>query len=89
MIYAYIVENALHKEVSHCEYRMLRFKDGIVTCKYDQEMKDALTAKLQEFKQALDTGDFSIGPMTKEEEKEKCKYCKYGTICGKEVVDDE
>ena len=89
LIYAYIVENALHKEVSHCEYRMLRFKDGIVTCKYDEEMKNALTAKLQEFKTALDAGDFSIGPMSKEEEKEKCKYCKYGSICGKEVVEDE
>ena len=89
LIYAYIVENALHKQISHCEYRMLRFKDGIVTCKYDQEMKDALTSKLIEFKTALDTGDFSIGSMTKEEEKKRCKYCKYGAICGKEVVDDE
>ena len=89
LIYAYIVENKMNKEISHCEYRMLRFKNGIITCKYDQEIKDALNHKLQEFKTALDTGDFSIQPMTKDEEKEKCKYCKFGAICGKEVIEDE
>lgn len=89
LIYAYIVENSLHKQVDHCEYRMLRYKDGIVTCKYDDEIKEELNKKLQEFKAALDSGDFSISPMSKDEEKEKCKYCKFGAICGKEVVENE
>ena len=79
----------MHKQIDHCEYRMLRYKDGIVTCKYDDEMKEKLNNKLQEFKAVMDSGDFSIPPMTKEEEKEKCKYCKFGAICGKEVIEDE
>ena len=89
LIYAYIVENSMHKQINHCEYRMLRYKDGIVACKYDDEMKEKLNNKLQEFKAVMDSGDFSISPMTKEEEKEKCKYCKFGAICGKEVIEDE
>ena len=88
LIYAYIVENKLGKEVDHCEYRMLRYKNCIVTCKYDEEMKIKLNSKLLEFKEAIDAGDFSIQPMTEEEEKEKCKYCKFGSICGK-VVEKE
>ena len=27
--------------------------------------------------------------MSKEEEKERCRYCKYGKICGKIVLDEE
>ena len=52
-------------------------------------MKDELTKKLLEFKNALDTGDFSIEPMNKEKEKEKCAYCMFGKICGKVVIEDE
>lgn len=89
LIYAYIIENALNKEVDHCEYRMLRYENGIVTCKYDQQMKELLDEKLIEFKNTIDSGDFSIEPMDTEQEKEKCKYCAFGTICGKVVIDDE
>lgn len=89
LIYAYIVENKMSRQIDHCEYRMLRFdKNNIVTCKYDKEMKDLLNQKLIEFKDAIDSGDFSIEPMTIDEEKEKCKYCKYGAICGKVVIDE-
>lgn len=87
LIYAYIVEKAMNVEVDHCEYRMLRYKNGIVTCKYDDEIKEKLTNKLIEFKNAIDKADFSIEPMSKEEEKEKCKYCKFGLICKKVVID--
>ena len=82
IIYAYIVENAMGKKIDHCEY-------GIITCKYDDEIKKQLTEKLSEFKQSLEMGDFSIEPMTANEEKERCRYCKYGSICGKTVIEDE
>lgn len=89
LIYAYIVENGLNTKVDHCEYRMLRFPDGIITCKYDDEIKKELSLKLNEFKYSINTGDFSIEPMNSEEEAEKCKYCSFGSICGKVVSDDE
>jgi len=88
IIYAYIVENTLGIKVDHCEYRMLRFEDGIITCKYDDEIKQQLNEKLHEFKNALENKDFTIEPFDKETEKVKCKYCKFQTICGK-VVNDE
>ena len=89
IIYAYLVEHTMNIEVDHCEYRLLRFEDGIVTCKYDDEIKNQLTEKLLEFKHSLDTGDYSIEPFSKEEEKDKCKYCKYGSICGKVVTEKQ
>lgn len=89
LIYAYIVEKECHKQIDHCEYRMLRKENGIIKCKYDQEIKDKLTEKLLVFKNALDTGDFSIEPMTKQEERDKCTYCMFGNICGKVVTEDE
>lgn len=89
LIYAYIVEKEMKLEIDHCEFRMLRFKNGIVTCKYDQQIKDDLTKKLIEFKQVIDSGDYHIEPMSEKEEKDKCKYCKFGSICGKKVTNDE
>lgn len=89
LIYAYIVEKECHKQIDHCEYRMLRKENGIIKCKYDQEIKDKLTEKLLVFKNALDTGDFSIEPMSKQEERDKCQYCMFGDICGKVVTEDE
>ena len=91
IMYAYIVENTMGYPVDHCEYRMLRY-DGnkaIVTCKYDDEIKSQLADKLKEFRRCMEQGDFDIAPMTEEEEKEICKYCKYGTICGKIVTDEQ
>ncbi|MBR5755073.1 MAG: PD-(D/E)XK nuclease family protein, partial [Erysipelotrichaceae bacterium] len=91
IMYAYIVEKAMGLEVDHCEYRMLRHdaRKGIVTCRYDDEMKQQLSAILKEFRRCMEEGDFDIGPMTKDEEKERCRYCKYGPICGKIVEDDD
>ncbi len=91
VVYAYIVEKTMGCEVDHCEYRMLRFDadEGIITCKYDDEIKEQLTEKLLEFKRCMEEGDFTIEPMNKDEEKERCKYCKYGRICGKIVQEDE
>ncbi|MBR2787522.1 MAG: PD-(D/E)XK nuclease family protein, partial [Erysipelotrichaceae bacterium] len=89
IMYAYIVEKVMGYKIDHCEYRMLRFDvdKGIITCKYDDEIKNQLTEKLLEFKRCMEEGDFDIEPMSAEEEKEKCRYCKYGSICGKIVQD--
>ena len=89
LIYAYIVEKEMKVEIDHCEYRMLRYPNGIITCKYDDEIKEALTTKLKEFKTAIDSFDYHIDPFSEKEEKEKCKYCKFGSICGKVVTKDE
>ena len=93
VIYAYIVEKAMGIKVDHCEYRMLRgnVNNGIITCKYDEEIKEQLSERLMEFRRSMEEGDFSIEPMSKDEEKERCKYCKYGSICGKivEETDEE
>ena len=56
---------------------------------FDDEIKDGLAEKLKEFRRCMEEGDFDIGPMSAEEEKERCKYCKYGAICGKIVTEDE
>ncbi len=91
VMYAYIVEKALGYKVDHCEYRMLRYgaDEGIITCKYDDEIREGLTEKLLEFRRCMEEGDFDIGPMSADEERERCKYCKYGAICGKIVTEDE
>lgn len=89
LIYAYIVEKTMNIEIDHCEYRMLRYENGIITCKYDDEIKEKLTNKLIQFKNAIDNNDYSIEPMNEDEEKQKCKYCKYGNICGKVVTKNE
>ncbi|MBQ6559219.1 MAG: PD-(D/E)XK nuclease family protein [Erysipelotrichaceae bacterium] len=91
IMYAYIVEKTMGCEVDHCEYRMLRFNahKGIITCKYDDEIKSQLTEKLLEFRRCMEEGDFDMQAMTRDEEKERCKYCKYGFICGKIVLDEE
>ena len=91
VMYAYIVEKTMGCEVDHCEYRMLRFDadKGVITCKYDDEIRKQLTEKLLEFRRCMEQGDFAIEAMSKEEEKERCRYCKYGKICGKIVLDEE
>ena len=89
LIYAYIVEDTMGLEIDHCEYRMLRYADRIIKCRYDDEMKAKLDDKLMEFKEAIENGDFEIGTMTPDEEKEICKYCKYGSICGKVVAEND
>ncbi len=88
LIYAYIVEKEMNLEIDHCEYRMLRFPNGIITCKYDAEIKNELANKLIIFKNAIENSDYDIQPFTSDEEKIRCKYCKYSSICGKVVKDE-
>lgn len=89
LIYAYIVEKEMNLEIDHCEYRMLRFSNGIIKCKYDQDIKEQMSAKLIEFKDAIEHADYNIEPMSEKDAKKKCKYCKFGSICGRVVTKDE
>lgn len=93
VVYAYLMEQKGFK-VSGGEYRYIRLGET-VTCKYDDEMKDALNSKLEEFKEEMKKAEFAVSELTVSREKEDpdpCKYCKYGMICGKgdiEVSEDE
>ncbi|WP_026527811.1 PD-(D/E)XK nuclease family protein [Butyrivibrio sp. VCD2006] len=80
VIYAYLMEQKGYK-VSGGEYRYLRLGDT-VRCKYDDEMKNKLSEKLNTFKEAMLSGEFPIPVIDKENN--PCKYCKYGSICGKQ-----
>lgn len=86
VIYAYLWEHEGEGHtVSGCEYRNLR-KGRIIPCKYDDEMKEKLLGKLNDFKAAMDTGNFPISEYAtnrKDDDPDPCKYCKFGGVCGK------
>ena len=83
IIYAYILEKELGMNIKRGEYRYLRTGD-VVTCDYNDEIKDKLSDKLKEFKECLERGLFGVPAfLSKDDEKDICKYCKYGGICGK------
>lgn len=83
VLYAYLLENTENKEVEKCEYRYLR-NPRTIECVYDSVIKQKLQNKLQEIKDALDSGDFPCAPEDKQDE--ACKYCKLGNICGKNKI---
>lgn len=76
VIYAYLMEQK-KVPITGCEYRYLR-PGKTVSCRYDADMKAQLDAKMQEFKEALTTGQFPCAT-----DAEACKYCTLGDICGK------
>lgn len=77
VIYAYLLEQ--HGiPISRCEYRYLRDR-LTVECNYDSAMKQALNAKMLEFKNTLDTGIF---PPARTED--ACKFCTLQVICREE-----
>ena len=82
VIYAYMLEQqGMH--ITECQYRYLR--NGMtIHCRYDDDMKSRLDAKLQELKDALDTGNFPYGG-----DKDVCKYCKIKHICDKQTDAEE
>ena len=80
LVYAYLLEANGYK-VSGCEYRYVRLGET-VTCRYDEEMRKLLTAKLDSFKAEMQNGFFSCAQRT--EDVDPCKYCKYGNICGRD-----
>ncbi len=76
VIYAYLMELS-GSRVSGGEFRYIR-RGETVSCKYDDEMKEQLLQKLNEFRQHLEAADFPVA-----DNPEACKYCKFGLICGK------
>nr|MCR5340042.1 PD-(D/E)XK nuclease family protein [Saccharofermentans sp.] len=84
VIYAYLMEQKGFK-VSGGEYRYIRLNET-VTCKYNQEMKNALSDKLSEFKRCMEAADFPIPELAisrADDDPDPCVFCKFGTICGK------
>ena len=84
VIYAYLMEQKGFK-ISGGEYRYIRLNET-VTCKYDQEMKNALADKLSEFKRCMEAADFPIPELAinrTDSDPDPCAFCKFGTICGK------
>lgn len=85
VIYAYILEKVKGIRVSGCEYRYLRL-GKVVTCKYDDAMKEELKNALENFKACMEKGEFKIPEEVADGNEEVCRYCKYGDICGKREV---
>jgi CRISPR/Cas system-associated exonuclease Cas4 (RecB family) len=87
LIYAYLMEKKGFK-ISGGEYRYIRLGET-VTCKYDNEMKNALLERLNSFKEAMVNGEFPVPDPEEIKENNPCKYCKYGNICGKTSAESE
>jgi CRISPR/Cas system-associated exonuclease Cas4 (RecB family) len=87
LIYAYLMEKKGLK-ISGGEYRYIRLGET-VTCKYDDEMKNALLERLNSFKEAMVNGEFPVPDPEEIKDKNPCKYCKYGNICGKSSAESE
>lgn len=74
VIYAYIMEKK-GTRVSRCEYRYLRDKK-IISCVYDDAMKEKLNDKLTELKKALTDGVFEPA-----DSEDACQFCKLKSLC--------
>ncbi|MCR5502744.1 MAG: PD-(D/E)XK nuclease family protein [Lachnospiraceae bacterium] len=87
VIYAYLLEKKGYR-IAGGEYRYIRLGET-VTCKYDDEMKQALADRLTLFRQHLLNADYPIPDNAYAEKRsngdpDPCKYCKFGGICGKD-----
>ena len=81
LIYAYMMEKQ-GVPIDGCEYRYLRLGET-VTCRYDDEMKEALNQKLEEFRTVMEKGVFeTVDP---KDQPDTCKYCHYQSICGRKT----
>ena len=87
LLYALILEKKYGYQINHVEYRYLR-TDTIIKCRYDSEIKKQVDERLFMVKKAIDEGNLKPVVMTEDDEKQLCRYCKYGPICGKEVSND-
>ena len=85
LVYAYLMENEGYK-VSGCEYRYIRLGQT-VTCAWDDDMKDSLTHFLVDFKREVRFGEYYRRELDDEDSElnDPCRYCKYGSVCGKET----
>jgi CRISPR/Cas system-associated exonuclease Cas4 (RecB family) len=75
IVYAWLCEQA-GLDISSCEYRYLR-KGKTVSCKYDDEMRDALSALLEDLKASIDNNYFPRTP----DKNISCKYCRFADVC--------
>lgn len=82
LIYAYMMEQS-GLDIAGCEYRYIRSRNT-VTCRFDEDMKAQLSRLLEEFRDALLTGEFPCTPSN-----DSCLYCTFGSICGKDKPSDE
>jgi len=80
VIYAYLLEQQGFK-VTGGEFRYIRLGETI-TCKYDDEMKKALSDMLEYFKTSVSSFDFPYLEPTEDNE-DPCKYCRFKHICNK------
>ncbi|WP_295152216.1 PD-(D/E)XK nuclease family protein [uncultured Ruminococcus sp.] len=77
VIYAYMMEkNGV--SVSGCEYRYVRL-NKVVSCRYDEDMKQRLYEKLSVFAKALENSEFGCT-----DNSDDCRYCPHSGICGRE-----
>lgn len=87
LVYAYLMENAGYK-VSGCEYRYIRLGQT-VTCTWDEDAKGVLNDILLDFKHNMRFGEFYAHEQDPElndpDAIDPCKFCKYGSVCGKEA----
>ena len=82
IIYAFIMEQN-DVPIRWCEYRYLRSGSKVV-CNYNESMKSKLNADLEKLKLALLTNDFPCATKI-----DACRYCKFGSICGKGKKEDD
>lgn len=79
ILYAFMCE-ANGIKIDHSVYRYLRYRLNI-ECKNDEEIKESLNEKLEEFVRAIKENDFKAN-------KKNCDYCTYTEIC-KHMSDKE
>ncbi len=83
LIYAYLAEKQQKKiNVGNVEFRYIKLNKRF-SHKYDEGERNALTEKLKKFKSKLENCEFPITEVEK-----NCKNCKYGSICGKKIMED-
>lgn len=83
VVYAYLMESK-GLNVVEGEFRYLRL-DETVKCVYNAEMKLKLAEKLAVFKENVENACFQcVKRENGGDEPAVCKYCKYGSICGKQ-----
>ena len=81
ILYAYIMENRDSNpvKISKGEYRYIR-ENEIISCNYNDRMKEDLSEKLKKFKEHILIGNYPTAMGDK-----ACEYCKFGNICGKSM----
>ena len=78
VIYAYLMEQ-MGFHIVGGEYRYLRLGEK-VTCRYDDDIKQQLLDRMNQFKEYMQKGYFPAAVPSEDED--PCKYCKYKGMCG-------